>query len=355
MGQIIFHTQDSVGMRFAYSPLLELTISYFMLGRDQNRSLYGQWMEEARIACQGQSYPLMDSLILDMDVGNVETRERQTYIPDFLTPAPKQAISSIEQAIENLRATDTALIQRDMQQLIWSKGETDLRCYFLAHPHEALEALITELTDYWERALAHHWSAMVSVLENDILQRSRTLTLEGIAVTLPAINEQFSYQDGAIVFELSKPKLKHVVGAYSRKAPVQLKEEAEKTLELWSEAVRFVPVIFAGHRLFHQVTDVEDPMIIYKPFGSGLWHYEEHDPEEALITTVGAGKARLLMALGTPQSTGELARALSLTAGAVSQQLGKLSSAGLVASHRSGKRVYYRLTARGMQLVALFS
>jgi DNA-binding MarR family transcriptional regulator len=49
-----------------------------------------------------------------------------------------------------------------------------------------------------------------------------------------------------------------------------------------------------------------------------------------------------------------MAHRLSLTSGAISQQLDRLKRAGLVESHRSGKRVYYRLTRRGEDLIALF-
>lgn len=350
MARIIFHTEESLGVRFAYSPLLELTVSYFILGRHIYRSLYGEWMEEATQAINGQSYPFMDSLILNLDKTG-GTGHYNTYIPDFLTPTPNSAIADIEATFDALRATDINVIQHHVQQLIQAKGETELRCYFLAYPAEAREALISELRDYWQRALAHHWSAMVSVLENDILHRSRLLTLDGAASLLPTISENISYEQGAITFDLSKHKLEQAEVAHRQSNPGHRATVADDTLDLHTPAVRFVPVIFAGYTIFHQLSD---PMIIYKPRGTGLWHTSLPDPEDALITTIGAGKARILLALATPQSTGELARNLSLTAGAVSQQLSKLNSAGLVTSHRNGKRVYYRLTARGQQLVALF-
>lgn len=350
MARIIFHTEEPLGVRFAYSPLLELTISYFILGRNIYQSLYSEWMQEAVQAINGQSYPLMDSLILNVD-NTGGTIPRGTYIPDFLTPTPNSAITDIEATFDALRATDITIIQHHVQQLIQAKGETELRCYFLAYPAEAREALILELRDYWQRALVHHWSAMVSVLENDILHRSRLLTLDGADSLLPTISQNINYEQGAITFDLSKPKLKQAEAAHRQPNLVKHMAVSDDTLDLYTPAVRFVPVIFAGYTIFHQLSD---PMIIYKPRGTGLWHTNLPDPEEALITTVGAGKARILLALATSQSTGELARNLSLTAGAVSQQLSKLNSAGLVTSHRNGKRMYYRLTARGQQLVALF-
>ena len=98
------------------------------------------------------------------------------------------------------------------------------------------------------------------------------------------------------------------------------------------------------------------PMLIYGARGGGLWYREEvPDPEEPLTLTLGAAKAKLLLTLKQPAHTAELAQKLSVTAGAVSQQLGRLHEAGLVESHRSSSRVYYRLTARGEKLIAVFA
>jgi DNA-binding MarR family transcriptional regulator len=96
-------------------------------------------------------------------------------------------------------------------------------------------------------------------------------------------------------------------------------------------------------------------MLIYPARGVGLWqHGSASPPDEALQLTLGASRARLLQSLAEPAHTNDLAHRLCLTAGAVSQQLGRLSRAGLIESYRSGSKVYYRLSSRGERLLDVF-
>jgi len=219
----------------------------------------------------------------------------------------------------------------------------EILCYFLSNPREAIARLITELREYWQRTLAHHWNQMMSVLENDILHHSRVLTLHGAEGLFPALSEFLDYQTGEVI--MKKPALTIDDFPDNFVCPVDYID---------GNRLYLTPNIFAGNAIFHQFEIPWEPMIIYTSRGAGLWNYEIPKPDEALELTIGSGKARLIMALDTPASTGELARKLALTAGAVSQQLGKLHQAGLVESHRSGKHVFYRLSQRGQQLVSLF-
>lgn len=76
--------------------------------------------------------------------------------------------------------------------------------------------------------------------------------------------------------------------------------------------------------------------------------------QTALRAAFGDMRAILLEALREPTPTSALARTLGVTAGAVSQQLSRLMDAGLLDAHRSGYRVYYRLSDRGQKLMDLF-
>ncbi|MCO5993395.1 ArsR/SmtB family transcription factor [Actinoallomurus rhizosphaericola] len=67
---------------------------------------------------------------------------------------------------------------------------------------------------------------------------------------------------------------------------------------------------------------------------------------------LGRSKALLLGELDTPASTTHLAHRIGMTAGAVSQHLTALRSAGLVGSHRTGRYVLYTRTSTGEALLA---
>jgi DNA-binding transcriptional ArsR family regulator len=58
--------------------------------------------------------------------------------------------------------------------------------------------------------------------------------------------------------------------------------------------------------------------------------------------------------LPVPRTTTELAHQLHLSPAAISAHLSRLRAAQLVEPHRSGKRVYYRLSSAGESLLGIF-
>jgi len=332
--------QAFANLRFAYSPLLELTTSYRILRSNWASALYWRWVEEAGQAIDDLDLPYMTALICAPSQGVKCTG----YIPDFITPTPLYPVTDIEDEFERMLNMPEDLIRDGIQTLIVHIGESELLCDFLAYPREGIQKLIVEMREYWQRTLAHHWGRMTTVLENDILHHSRTLTLHGLESLFPDVDPTLSFIDNAILLDNDHKK---------ESSANALQKHHDFSLE--SDSFRLAPVIFGDNMVFHQLVEPWEPMLLYTPRGAGLWNYETPEPSEALELTLGAGKARVLLALIDPLSTGELAYKLSLTAGAVSQQLGKLHQAGLVESHRSGKNVFYRLTMRGNQLVELFS
>jgi DNA-binding transcriptional ArsR family regulator len=73
-----------------------------------------------------------------------------------------------------------------------------------------------------------------------------------------------------------------------------------------------------------------------------------------LSTEDGTGRASVLKGLLMPRTTTELARQLRLSPAAVSAHLSRLKVAELVEPHRSGRRVYYRLSCAGESLLETF-
>jgi DNA-binding transcriptional ArsR family regulator len=70
---------------------------------------------------------------------------------------------------------------------------------------------------------------------------------------------------------------------------------------------------------------------------------------------LGRVRAGVLSALDRPRSTTDLARALGVTPGGVSQHLGALRAAGLVQGHRVGRVVLYLRSPAGDTLVGASS
>jgi DNA-binding transcriptional ArsR family regulator len=337
-----FYTNSNTmaNLRFAYSPLIDLVISFNTLKNNYRKDLYRRWIDEASHAVYGLEFPLMNELILSDREHSERHRANDYYIvkigrymPDFLTAAPLYPIRNIEEAFAKLLEIPDTLIRNEIKIMINIYGASDILCDFLAYPRENLCGLIQEMREYWNRALAHHWLRILAVLENDILHHSRVLTLHGSEKLFPELNKRFWYKDNV----------------------VYLKENTFLDFKINEDYLYLSPSIFSGEFLWYGVQKPWRPTFNYTPRGVGLWNYEQAAPSQELEILIGSGKASLLMVLSNPLSTGEIAYKLKLTSGAVSQHLAKLHETGLVEYYRNGKRVFYRLTERGQQLVLLFS
>ena len=311
-------------LRFAYSPLIELTISYQHLRKPQGQTALYRWVEEAHENLQNIALPYMDAVILP-----------HKYIADFLTPTPTQVYDNIEDEFERVRKTPDDVMRKNIKFIIEIDDSSLIRERFLTNPREALECLIEELRYYWTHVLAGYWPRINAILENDLLYRARQHAVEGP-------ESLFGSLDNTLSFAIEQQKL-----VYS------IQKSNECKLIPTNENLQLVPSIFSG-RIMHQFTPEWTPMIIYTARGHGLWQQARAEPEEALRTLIGDSRSRILQLLVNPMNTGELAHAMQMTSGAISQHLGRLSQAGMVESLRSGNRVYYRLSQKGEALLALF-
>ena len=319
---------DLENIRFAYSPLIELTSSYCVMLREHKQTAFRAWIEEIRQALQGCEFPYIDAVI-----------PPHQYIADFVTPTPTNTQSTLEDELARIASTPPDLIQKNILTTIRAGGETEIRRHFLVNPRDAVDCLLQELRLYWQLALAHHWGRMRSVLEGDVLFNAREIALYGVDHMFENISEWLKYRDSVIYLD----KKKHL-------------DQGDYSYQLEGTGIYLVPAIFGRSHLSWQIVPEWKPMLIYGARGSGLWYRAEMpEPDAALRMALGAGRAKVLVALQSPAHTAELAQRLKLTSGAISQHLQRLNHAGLVESHRSSYRVYYRLTPRGEKLVGLFT
>ncbi|MBZ0302345.1 MAG: winged helix-turn-helix domain-containing protein [Anaerolineae bacterium] len=318
---------DLLETRFAYNPLVELSISYHMLRSEKSHSLYRKWVDTALRALHGVDLPFMDALI----------QPGVHYIPDFMTPTPRIVQTNIEHAIREMLNTPEIVIRKNIQTLFEHGGESDIGNFFLAYPYEALHCLAEELRLYWRRALEPHWPGMTAILEGDLIHHARAMALHGPGHMLNGIDTaMLRYQEGVI--EIIKPHRPSCGDEY----------------RLNGDGLQLVPAFFGACGIQWQIEPEWQPMIIYTARGVGNWRPRSQEDNPSLELALGEGRARVLQTLSIPSNTGEIARRLHISAGAASQHLGRLQQAGLVEPHRSGRRVFYRLTDRGTQLLVLF-
>ncbi len=317
---------DLVKMRFAYRPLLEIPLSYRVLINPDFQFPFYRWVDEARGLLHDTALPYLNALVTD-----------HGYIPDFLTPTPVTKQADIEADFAELLATSDEVIREGILTLIEEDGDSEIRRYFLAHPREAAECLVEELRLYWKRTLHDYWSRMISTLEGDVLYRARMLALNGPGSMFDDLHSSVHYDHRQIQLQ-----------------PVCQHHHEDVALNLSGDGIQIVPTIFRGCGRMFQVVPDWQPMLAYGVRGTGLWHEKLPSSNHALELTLGAGRARVLRSLTPPASTGEVAQKVRISTANASQHLSRLTEAGLVEPRRSGKRVYYHLTTRGINLLALF-
>lgn len=328
---ISLHLQkdDLKNIRFGYSPLTELATSFKVYAAGERQAMNRAWLDEATRTLHGIDLTYMRAML-----------GTPHYIADFVTPTPESPVRDFETALDEVRRTPPEIVRESAAMMIETHGDSETRRHFMVYPTDALDCLAQEMAMYWRAALAQHWERIRTVLDNDILFHARRQALEGVEAMFGGLAESVRYQYGAL--HILKSSLGKEVGQ-------------EHTLD--GAGIQCVPAVFMSghHGVMWMVAPHWRPLIMYGARGAGLWYTRDQpEPEQALRAAFGDARAGLLAALQTPGHTTELAQRLSVTSGAVSQQLSKLAEAGLVDSHRSGYRVYYRLSERGEQLMALF-
>lgn len=316
---------DLAQVRFGFSPLVELSISFKLLMHAGTDARYRRWLDETRRALYGTEFPYLTGLM-----------EPGRYIPDFLTPTPLTTDLTFDEEMERLLALPDEVIRANIQQLLQHGAASEVIDHFLMYPRDALHCLVEDLRLYWQRALERHWARITDVLDDDIIYRAKKMALGGIHDLFVDLHPKIHYATG----ELQLDKAPH---------------DGVTEYHLRGDGLQLVPSSFAFSRMMYQIESKWQPMLIYTSRGTGLWWKEKPaTPDPSLEIVMGAGRARVFQALMTPTSTGDLARKIGLTAGATSQHLSRLHQAGLVTSRRNGKRVYYHLTTKGEHLLALF-
>jgi len=323
--------EDLLETRFAYSPLVELTLSRRLFHVKPFKHSMGRWVEDARQAMNNIELPYMDTLI-----------KYRGYIPDFLTPTPDQPENDIEAALAGLLRTPPHVVRLAMEESNLCPGkdleDDEIIKQFMLYPQEALGCLAEEMRFYWQRVLAPQWHQVRAILDGDVLYRARQMALGGHDVVISDLHPSIHYDHDAGRITIHKEH-----------------RDWEMHLDIEGRGLQVVPAVFSASHFHWQVFEEYTPMLIYTPRGAGNLYATAPDPSPALEVLLGGGRASVLESLLTPLSTSELATRLHMTSGAISQHLSRLKEAGLVESQRSGRWVYYQLSDRGMQFVNLFA
>ncbi|MBF6047957.1 helix-turn-helix domain-containing protein [Streptomyces sp. NRRL B-1677] len=322
MLELEFTARDLAHTRFAVSPLWEVVASVRVLRRPDEHPLHRPWLTAVR--------PRLAAARLDWRLLADLVPEGPLAIPVFVAPPPTSSVPDLGVELAALRATPPEQVRAELDGPRAPRTE---RVEALRQDPEAeLARLADTVAAYWELALAPYWPRLRALLEGDVLHRARLLAQGGIQHVFTDLDPRVSWTGERLSVE-------HRYGGGGRR--------------LGGRGLLLIPSAFVWPRLFSVTVPGRQPTLRYPPRGvAALWERREREPAQALAAVLGRSRARLLTELDAPAATAELARRTGITAGGVSQHLGALRAAGLVAAARAGRQVLYRRTEAAEVLLA---
>ncbi|MFD7734757.1 DUF5937 family protein [Kitasatospora phosalacinea] len=318
MAELALPAHDVARVRFAVSPLWQLTTGYRLLASGTADPVHRRWLDQVRprAAAAGLDRRWLAEL-LPPGTG---------YVPDFLNPAPATPAPTLDEELAAVAATPAERIRADLDHLRHHQGRSGPRARALrADPAAHLPGLLAELRICWETALAPHWPRIRALLDADVFQRAGQLARHGTGHLLNSLHPQVTWDGAGLHLERRARALaRHATGS----------------------GLLLVPTAFKGPGLSTLIAPPDPPQLAYRAHGTGdLWHRRTTPATDALAAVLGRARTLLLAELDTPASTTELARRTGLSRAHVSQNLTALRAAGLATAHRTGRTVRYARTA----------
>jgi DNA-binding transcriptional ArsR family regulator len=325
-------TEDLTKVRIAPSPLWETVTSFGVLLHQGRDTVHAPWVTRTRRVLPGTD---LSALVAAMCVAG--------RCPDFMTPPPDASAANFVEELERLRTTPPEVVHDEVEAFVRQEEEqfgflapekTRLLEIYLGDPESSLKRLVDELRRYHALALAPYWPRIQEHLEGDTIKRGQALAIGGVEALLSGLHPKASYGGGTL----------------------ELDKVYEAVVTPAGRGITLVPCVFAWPRVEVLVQPGYRPTLAYGPRGvASLWTSSPAPNGTALEAALSTGRAAVLKSLlPAPRTTTELAYQLRLSPAAVSAHLSRLKAAGLVEPHRSGKRVYYRLSCAGESLLGIF-
>ncbi|MFI7413873.1 helix-turn-helix domain-containing protein [Streptomyces sp. NPDC049627] len=324
-------TVDAAGLarsRFAVSPLHEAAATLLPWGLRPGPEAE-PWVARARRVLRRARLPLLTELALDGG----------GYVPDFLSPHPSGPSPTLEEELEQVRATPPERVLGELEVLRDGRPGNGLAGAEL--PSAVRRAMARggafvarqaadEMRRYWDLAFAPHWEAAKAVLDAEVDRCAGVLARHGAAVLFNSLHQGIRWDDGT------------------------LRVDSRFTVALPVPMLVVVPsLVSAGPGVAVDPTrgGRRPPMLVHPVRGPAIAKSLAPAARSAeMASLLGPTRAGLLTALAQPASTTQLAARHFLSPATVSYHLGVLHRAGLVARARSGRSVLYRRTPEGSRL-----
>lgn len=325
MIQVRLSLADVSRMRFAYSPLAELTESLYLLSSQRMQPHQRAWYEHVRGRLRNVDLPLLRAVV-----------PTHPFIATFLFAGARDPGTCINQQLEQVARMPPEDVRADLA-VVWKGLEMPpILRRLVSEGSAGLRRLADALAAYWSAALEPDWPAMRALLDDDVAYRAGELTKHGFAGLLEQVHPEISVRDGVLQID----KRQH--------------RDHRESHDLTGTGMLLIPSVFVWPNVIFAANLTEPPSLTYPARGVGrLWTTSQPtaQSEDALAALLGRRRASILAALELPMSTSDLALRLGFSASGVSQHLSVLHRSGLLTSWRAGRRVLYRRSPLGTSIL----
>ncbi|MFI1890176.1 DUF5937 family protein [Streptomyces jumonjinensis] len=312
-----FGPGDAARCRFAVSPLQVTMSALLVLNAPSRHAWYLPWLRGIQDVIAG----------LDLGLLGVAAPVRG-HGPDFLWPSPTGPLTTIEDDLARVQATDPGVVAAELAEHARRLDPRTVPAHLYrgltGDPVEARDELVAHQREAWRLLVAPLWDRIRGLLDADIATRARQMADGGLEGLFSHLHRRAKWESGAL----------HLIGL------------GRGSVDLRGRGLTLVPTAFGWPNLGIGPTDAisaAPPALVYPMLGAArLWEPAARSP--AIARLLGAGRALVLAETLVPSTTSGLARRVGLAPATVSQHLAVLRDVGLVTAERRGREVFYQQT-----------
>ncbi|ALC18951.1 winged helix-turn-helix domain-containing protein [Streptomyces pristinaespiralis] len=251
------------------------------------------------------------------------------YWPDFLTP--DASADGLGAAIEALHATPGQQVRQEMHRLADSYPLPQWARALAGGERHRMEEVATAFRLVHRAVIAPGWTGAAMTTEADRAMRTRVLRDRGVHGLLDSFRPLMDW----------RPPVLHV------------RYPEDRDLHLGGRGLRLIPSHFCWHTPIALADPALPQVLAYPVAHPPSWApavTRDRHPK-ALAALLGRTRARVLAALDTTATTGELAQRLKISASSASEHITALREANLAHSQRARAQVIHTLTPLGTALL----
>ena len=315
MGVWLLTADVLAASRFVTSPLTETVNALGVLAARNPQPWERDWLARHSEAFRDRvkADPFAMALVQAMQSGQ--------WLPVDLSLPPRPGDATFDQELARVRAIPPQTAKFDLTQ----GARRRLPAAFDVSDPAGAFADLVQWT--WEHAVQADWPRRKRKYEADIISRTTTLSQQGWAAAIGGIAQDVRWLgDGQL----------------------QITVHDHPPLDLGHAELVFIPSSLQGGRV---AWEYPARFAVIYPAAGMLARPAAPTAPEPLRRLLGPTRAEILLLIGRPITTTQLAAVTGLALGTIGDHLRILADAGLAERHRSGAHVLYHRTPTGQQLL----